>query len=73
VWRLRVETAPSLEETLNDKECAPHRTFADMVSAKIERTNRVNDPGYRGTQAAVDPRLRWMLEPFDARRVPRVE
>ncbi len=73
VFRLPVKVASCLDETLTASETAAHRTFADVVARRIDRTNRFENPGYRGERNAVEPSLRWMLEPFDASRVPRVE
>lgn len=72
LFRVPLQEAGCLDETLSSSETAPHRTFADVITDRLVRTSRQENPGYQGERSSVDPSLRWMLEPFDASRVQSV-
>lgn len=71
MWRIPLDIHETTDGLLRTRDLEQQRDFLDLVRARIERTNYLFDPGFRGQPLAVPEEFRDLVDPFDATKMPK--
>lgn len=72
MWTMPLKVASASDPVFKDSEVSLDRSFREVVMEKIERSNRMFNPGYAGAMVDVDPRYRYLVDEFKAGSAPSV-